>query len=83
MLGLRKWPQLWTTFKFGCLFTGSEMSQQIILRKWNGSEEIFATLDWATIGRYAIWGFCVFPHVLRPWYRLLDAKFAGAYRKFS
>ena len=30
------WPHTWTTFKFGCLFSGSELTQQVIIRKiWN------------------------------------------------
>ena len=33
--------------------------------------------DIVYIGRYAIWGFFIFPHVLKVWYRLLDKKFAG------
>ena len=68
-----QWPHSWTSFKFGCLFTGSELSQQLILRKcWN---EEPSPLDWGTIGRYAIWGFAIFPHVLRHWYKFLDARY--------
>ena len=30
---ITKWPHLLTTFKFGCLFAGSELTQQIIIKK--------------------------------------------------
>ena len=29
------------------------------------------------LGRYAIWGFAIFPHILRKWYKLLDSKIVG------
>lgn len=75
-----------TTFKFGCLFTGAELSQQIIIRKiWDdqtgnwrfipGGTKL--DLDWGSVSRYAVWGFLIFPHVLRRWYRLLDARIVG------
>ena len=70
-----------TTLKFGCLFTGSEWTQQVIIYKvWNGSfhtSETRVDLDWASIGRYAIWGFAIFPHILRRWYTLLDKAVVG------
>lgn len=69
------------TLQFGCLFTGSELSQQIVLRKlWNEKTQTWRKsdnrdpLDWASVGRYAIWGFAIFPHILRSWYRLLDSR---------
>ena len=78
-------PSLKTTFKFGCLFTGSEWSQQLIIYKvWNDEAKTFHTvdtrkkLDWGSIGRYAIWGFCIFPHILRRWYALIDRKIVGS-----
>ena len=71
-----------TTLKFGCLFTGSEWTQQVVIYKvWNGSwhsPETRLPLDWASIGRYAIWGFAIFPHILRRWYTLLDRVVVGA-----
>lgn len=75
----------WTTLKFGCLFTGSEWTQQVIVRKiWDDNKRDFRrdeasrlALDWGSIGRYAIWGFVVFPHVLKGWYAVLDGKFPG------
>ena len=80
----KQWPHAWTTFKFGCLFTGAELSQQIVIRKiwdddsqdWRWSKNGWKTreLDWGSIGRYAIWGFAFFPHVLTRWYRILDSK---------
>ena len=43
--------------KFGSLFAGSELSQQVIIRKvWTGENER-QPLDWGTVGRYAIWYF--------------------------
>ena len=29
------------------------------------------------MGRYAIWGFFIFPHILKYWYKILDKHFAG------
>lgn len=70
-----------TTLKFGCLFTGSEWTQQVIIYKvWNGSfhtSETRVALDWGSIGRYAIWGFAIFPHILRRWYTFLDKVVVG------
>ena len=59
-------PHTWTTLKFGSLFAGSELSQQLIIkkiwydkefriRKWLEQEP----LDWANIGTFAynvVWG---------------------------
>ena len=54
---ITKWPHAWTTLKFGSLFAGSELSQQVIIRKvWTGENER-KPLDWGTVGRYAIWYF--------------------------
>ena len=37
---ITKWPHTWTTFKFGCLFAGSELTQQIIIKKiWSDVEK--------------------------------------------
>lgn len=75
---LLKWPHTKQTLQFGCLFTGAELSQQLILRFQtikNGQEP--DKIDWASVGRYAIWGFAIFPHILRKWYRLLDWKIQG------
>jgi hypothetical protein len=82
-LAISKWPHAWTTFKFGCLFSGSELTQQIIIRKiWDDEKRDFRRnnrlpIDWANVGRYAIWGFAIFPHVLRSWYKVLDGRFVG------
>ena len=53
------WPHTWTTFKFGCLFSGSELTQQVIIRKiWNDdtrewrSAQDQLSLDWANVGKY-------------------------------
>ena len=53
------WPHTWTTFKFGCLFSGSEFTQQVIIRKiWNDdmrewrSAQDRLPLDWANVGKY-------------------------------
>ena len=34
-------------------------------------------IDWGSVARYAVWGFAIFPHILRHWYRFLDAKIIG------
>ena len=37
---ITKCPHTWTTFKFGCLFAGSELTQQIIIKKiWSDVEK--------------------------------------------
>ena len=53
------WPHTWTTFKFGCLFSGSELTQQVIIRKiWNDDTREWRSaqdrlpLDWANVGKY-------------------------------
>ena len=52
----------------------------IIYKVWNGSfhtSETRVALDWGSIGRYAIWGFAIFPHILRRWYTFLDKVVVG------
>merc|ERR1712150_200166 len=78
---ITKWPHSWTTFKFGCLFAGSELTQQVIIKKiWSDVDKKLRKgknerdpLDWANIGRYAIWGFSIFPHILRSWYKIRNS----------
>ena len=51
------WPHTWTTIKFGCLFSGSELTQQLIIRKiWNDDTKKWRSsqdrlpIDWANVG---------------------------------
>ena len=51
------WPHTWTTFKFGCLFSGSELSQQVIIRKiWDDDKNEWRSaqnrlpIDWENVG---------------------------------
>ncbi len=79
-------PNAVTTFRFGCLFTGAELTQQLVIYKiydfdlgtWRSKRSERCSLDWANIGRYAIWGFAIFPHVLRKWYHILDTTIKGS-----
>ena len=76
---IRKYPIIWDTIKFGSLFTAAEITQQIIGRKIINDEfklrskEEREKLDWGSVFRFSIWGFAIFPHILRKWYRILDS----------
>ena len=55
------WPHTWTTFKFGCLFSGSELTQQIIIRKiWDDDRREWRSaqnrlpIDWANVGNTVV-----------------------------
>ena len=79
-----QYPQVWDTVKFGCLFTGAELTQQVMIKKvWDADFNVRPwgaerdPMDWDSIFRYSVWGFCVFPHVLRKWYRFLDGRLDG------
>ena len=44
------------------------------VRPWGAERD---PMDCDSIFRYSVWGFCVFPHVLRKWYRFLDGRLDG------
>ncbi|TRY80000.1 hypothetical protein TCAL_07045 [Tigriopus californicus] len=78
---ISRYPILADTVKFGLLFTGAELTQQVLMKKVLDTSFQPRTfqepIDWSSVAKYSIWGFFIFPHVLRKWYKFLDANFIG------
>ncbi|TRY79875.1 hypothetical protein TCAL_16055 [Tigriopus californicus] len=81
-----QYPILWDTIKFGLLYTFAEIFQQLLTKKiLDHSFHLRPALDisrepieWLAVLRYAAWGFCLFPHILRFWYQYLDSIFESS-----
>lgn len=79
-------PILWDTLKFGLLYTFAEVFQQLLTKKIldhsfhlrPADDKSREPMEWLAVLRYAVWGFCLFPHILRLWYRYLDSTFEGS-----